>query len=81
MEQGGWIVTFGDTASICVQSLKYLDDTLSLTELKASITSGFKNDIQKCQHPSVWHSIKIVASKTSAKWGQLFSDIPDALTW
>jgi len=22
MEQGGWIVTFGDTASICVQSLK-----------------------------------------------------------
>gem|GEM_PF-4405699 len=21
MEQGGWIVTFGDTASICVQSL------------------------------------------------------------
>jgi len=25
MEQGGWIVTFGDTASICVQSLKKYD--------------------------------------------------------
>ncbi len=24
MEQGGWIVTFGDTASVCVQSLNKL---------------------------------------------------------
>ena len=60
---------------------QYLDDTLSLEALKASITAGFKNDIQKHQHPSVWYAIKIVASKTSEKWAQLFREIPDALNW
>jgi len=58
-----------------------VEDTLSLVELKAQLTASFKNDIQKCQHPSVWHSIKVVASKTSEKWARLFHEIPDALNW
>lgn len=58
-----------------------LNDSLSLEVLKANITAGFKNDIQKCQHPSVWHAIKVVASKTSEKWARLFHEIPDALNW
>ena len=41
MEQGGWIVIFGDTASICVQSLKFLQGNKK-TALQRSLQGGGK---------------------------------------
>lgn len=60
---------------------RYLDDGLSIEELKTSIKEGFKQDIQKHQHPSVWHSIKIIESQMDIKWKALFDIIPEALQW
>lgn len=60
---------------------RYLDDTLSLEELKSTIKEGFKQDIQKHQHPSVWYSVKVIESQMDVKWKALFDIIPEALQW
>jgi len=60
---------------------RYLDDTLSLEQLKSTIKEGFKQDIQMHQHPSVWYSIKVIESQMDVKWKALFDVIPEALQW
>jgi len=76
-----------ETASIeeLEESLNPYDDRFDLTQplgsIKASIVSSYKAYISSYQHPSVWHSIKAIESKTNAKWINLFKQIPVALTW
>ncbi len=58
-----------------------IDFTQDINQIKASIEENFKNDIETHQHPSVWHSIKLVGSKTESKWKKLFAEFPEALNW
>ena len=58
-----------------------LDQQQSLAELQEELKTSFKKDITTYQHPSVWHAIKIVASKTSPKWKAIFDQLPEALHW
>jgi hypothetical protein len=58
-----------------------IDETQPLQIIKENLQEGFKKDIITHQHPSVWHSIKIVASKTDDKWSNLFEQLPEALNW
>jgi hypothetical protein len=58
-----------------------LDFRLSLDELKQQINSSFQKHISTYQHPSVWHSIKVIASKTDPKWQAIFAQLPQALNW
>ena len=58
-----------------------LDKSLSLTELKGELINSFKKEITTYQHPSVWHSIKLIESKTEPGWIELFNSIPEALNW
>lgn len=58
-----------------------LDHCLSLVQLKGKLKDSFKSHISNYQHPSVWHSIKKVESKTNEKWRILFNRLPEALTW
>lgn len=60
---------------------RYLDDNLSVEELKSTIKEAFKQDIQKHQHPSVWYSVKVIESQMDVKWKTLFEIIPEALQW
>lgn len=57
------------------------DLTKTLPELKNDILQSFKKYISTYQHPSVWQTIKLVQSKTEAKWIHMFKIIPDALNW
>ncbi|MES2732268.1 MAG: HNH endonuclease [Bacteroidota bacterium] len=58
-----------------------LDSHLSLNEIQQELKISFQKHISTYQHPSVWHSIQIVASKTNEKWKAIFEQIPDALHW
>jgi uncharacterized protein (TIGR02646 family) len=58
-----------------------LDPQLSLAELKQTLKISFQQHICTYQHPSVWHSIKVIASKTNQKWKTIFDQIPEALQW
>ncbi|CAA9268793.1 MAG: hypothetical protein AVDCRST_MAG56-2930 [uncultured Cytophagales bacterium] len=58
-----------------------LDHQKSLNELKEELKTSFKKDITTYQHPSVWHAIKVVASRTSPKWKTIFDQLPEALNW
>lgn len=66
-------------------ALNPIDDRFDLqkplSQLKEEAIMDVKRKVQIHQHPSVWHAIKVFRSKTSSKWIQLFSDIPEALTW
>lgn len=52
-----------------------------LIELQQQLKQEIQEDIQQHQHPSVWYSIKLIASKTDPKWQNLFQVLPEALTW
>lgn len=52
-----------------------------LFEIKEEIKLSYKNYITTYQHPSVWLSIKLVASKTNQYWIELFNKIPEAINW
>jgi uncharacterized protein (TIGR02646 family) len=56
------------------------DFTKSLDELKIEITESYKKYIQTYQHPSVWHSIKVI-EKEREPWKEIFNQIPDAINW
>jgi len=58
MEQGGWIVTFGDTASICVQSLKAL----------------FNDDKRLISHEKFYVAIQKTMAKMEAMGFERFED-------
>lgn len=58
-----------------------LDTTISLEQNKQDIEANHKKAIEQHQHPSVWYAIKIVSSKTNAKWKALFAELPQALNW
>jgi uncharacterized protein (TIGR02646 family) len=73
--------TVGQLHDLLTPYDRYLDDNKTLKELKESITTGFKKDILTYAHPSVWAAIKLVDSKTNAKWAYLFQQFPNALTW
>jgi uncharacterized protein (TIGR02646 family) len=60
---------------------KVLDTTVSLEQNKEDIEANHKKAIEQHQHPSVWYAIKIVSSKTNAKWKALFEELPQALNW
>lgn len=53
----------------------------TLTELQQQLKQEIQEDIQTHQHPSVWYSIKVIASKTDPKWQKLFQAVPEALNW
>ncbi len=57
------------------------DFSKPLVELKEEAISDVKRNVQIHLHPSVWHSIKEIRSKTAPKWIQLFADLPFALQW
>lgn len=57
------------------------DLTRPLDEIQNAIKEGTKRYISKCQHPSVWRTIKIVESRTVPKWTRIFNEIPEALNW
>jgi len=57
------------------------DLTQSLESLKLEIKDSYRKYICKYQHPSVWYSIKLIHSKFTPKWKQLFEQIPEAFTW
>lgn len=59
----------------------FLDDTLPIQKIKENLTNGFKRDIQRHQHPSVWFAIKKIDSQVDTQWKQLFIALPDALNW
>lgn len=58
-----------------------LDLDVPIETLKESIKQSYKKYFEKHQHPSVWHSIKIIDSKMVPKWQQLFAALPEALDW
>ncbi len=58
-----------------------VDESQSLETIKESIKQGFKKDIQAHQHPSVWHSIKIIDRMTNPKWDSIFDALPEAFHW
>jgi uncharacterized protein (TIGR02646 family) len=58
-----------------------LDFTLPLIRIKELLTERIARYVQKHPHPSVWHAIKTIQSKTNPTWMQLFADLPMALTW
>jgi uncharacterized protein (TIGR02646 family) len=57
------------------------DYSKSLNEIKDDVLKSYKSYISTYQHPSVWHSIKVIESKIAPKWINLFTKIPDALNW
>jgi len=57
------------------------DFTFSLDKLKSEIKESYKRHISRYEHPSVWYSIKLIASKTNEKWKTIFEKIPEALNW
>lgn len=73
--------TVAEVEAILTPYDDYIGENLSLEQLKANIKAGFKRDIQRHQHPSVWYAVKTVESKTNAKWTSLFENIPEALEW
>ncbi len=58
-----------------------IDESQDLDSIKAFLKESFKASIVTYKHPSVWHSIKIIASKTDRKWQHLFTQLPEALRW
>lgn len=58
-----------------------ISDTLLLDEVREHLKQSFKQNILSQQHPSVWHAIKTIESKTNPKWEQIFNAFPDALLW
>ncbi len=58
-----------------------LNKNLSLVALKDELKNSFKKEIITYQHPSVWHSIKVIESRTEPRWVKLFESIPEALDW
>jgi uncharacterized protein (TIGR02646 family) len=60
---------------------KLLNAQLSLEQLKEQLKSSYKKDITTYKHPSVWHSIKVIDSKTNPKWQTIFAQLPEALHW
>jgi uncharacterized protein (TIGR02646 family) len=57
------------------------DLTKSVADLKKEVLESYKVYIQKYQHPSVWHSIKKIESKSNDLWKEIFDQIPEALNW
>ena len=57
------------------------DFKLPLSQIKDDIKSSYKEYIATYQHPSVWHAIKLIESKTNSKWAKLFQSLPEALKW
>ncbi|SFW66612.1 HNH endonuclease [Chitinophaga sancti] len=57
------------------------DLTRPLEEIQNNIKEDTKRYISRCQHPSVWRTIKIVEYRTVPKWTGLFNEIPEALNW
>lgn len=58
-----------------------INETQPLENIKERLKEGFKKDIKTHQHPSVWYSIKMIASKTDERWKRLFDQFPEALEW
>jgi uncharacterized protein (TIGR02646 family) len=58
-----------------------IDNTLPLEQLKQNLKNSFKVHLTNFKHPSVWHSIKTIESKSTPKWKTLFDKIPEARTW
>lgn len=57
------------------------DHKSSLAEIKAARKASIKRLIQQMPHPSVWHSIKSIASKSDPQWEKIFEALPEALDW
>ncbi|HLP57065.1 MAG TPA: HNH endonuclease [Fluviicola sp.] len=60
---------------------EFINRNLTIGEIQEQLTLSFKKHITKNQHPSVWHSIKIIASRTDERWINLFNRFPEALHW
>ncbi len=58
-----------------------INEALTLDENKAQLKLALRSYIQRYQHPSVWHAIKIVEAKYNQRWKQLFQQIPEAIDW
>lgn len=59
----------------------YINTNQDVNTVKNAIKSGFKNDIQTHQHPSVWYAIKTIQIKVNSKWIKLQQELPEAFTW
>lgn len=57
------------------------DFTKTLKQLKEELKDSHRIYISKYQHPSVWHSIKVIESQVDLRWQTLFNKLPEALNW
>ncbi len=58
-----------------------IDFTTNLEVIRIEVINSVKQLILKLPHPSVWHSIKTIASRTDPRWERIFIVIPEALDW
>ena len=62
-------------------STRDIDFTNTIEAIKLQEVIRVRQHLLKQPHPSVWYSIKTIASKTDSRWERIFAAIPDALEW